>query len=99
MWAREQEIIRCHHERFDGRGYPDGLKGNEIPLLARILAVADVYELPASDRAYRKRMQEEKIIAIIEENTGKHFDPRVIDAFWGLYRSGRILEVLERDQV
>jgi len=98
LWAREQEIIRCHHERFDGRGYPDGLKGEEIPLLARILAVADVYDSLASDRAYRKRMEEPQIIAILEENSGKHFDPRVLDAFWRVYRSGRIFEVLEEEQ-
>ncbi|NNK85647.1 MAG: response regulator, partial [Desulfobacterales bacterium] len=65
QWDREMEVIRCHHERFDGAGYPDGLKGEEIPFLGRILAVADVYDAVASDRAYRKKMEEEKILKII----------------------------------
>ena len=95
LWAREQEIIRCHHERYDGKGYPDGLAGEQIPLLARILAVADVYDSLASDRAYRKRMQESRIIAILKESSGRHFDPRVMAAFWRVYDSGRIFEVLE----
>ncbi len=95
LWAREQEIIRCHHERFDGKGYPDGLRGEEIPLLARILAVADVYDSLASDRAYRKRMQESRIVAILKEGSGTHFDPRVMAAFWRVYDSGRIFEVLK----
>ncbi|MEJ2658589.1 MAG: response regulator, partial [Desulfobacterales bacterium] len=56
MWTDEQDIIRHHHERFDGRGYPDGLKGEEIPLLARILSVADVYDALTTDRSYRQKM-------------------------------------------
>ena len=59
LWDREKNIIRCHHERIDGRGYPDGLTGEEIPMLGRILSVADVYDAIASDRAYRKKMEEE----------------------------------------
>ncbi len=56
LWEREQQIIRCHHERYDGAGYPDGLKGTDIPFLARILSVADVYDALASDRTYRSKM-------------------------------------------
>ena len=53
LWSREKKIVRCHHERFDGKGYPDKLQGEEIPKLARILSIADVYDAIASDRAYR----------------------------------------------
>jgi putative nucleotidyltransferase with HDIG domain len=60
LWDREKNIIRCHHERFDGNGYPDGLAGEAIPMLGRILSVADVYDAIASDRAYRKRMEESR---------------------------------------
>ena len=55
LWGREARIIRHHHERFDGKGYPDGLQGGQIPKLARILSVADSYDAMASDRAYRKK--------------------------------------------
>ncbi len=81
LWDREQQIIRHHHERFDGKGYPDGLKGDEIPKLARILAVADVTDAMGSDRAYRKRMEYEKVISIIKENAGTQFDPEVVECF------------------
>jgi len=81
LWDREQVIIRHHHERYDGKGYPDGLKGNEIPKLARILSVADVTDAMGSDRAYRKKMEYERVISIIKENSGTQFDPEVVDSF------------------
>ncbi|NOX34434.1 MAG: response regulator [Deltaproteobacteria bacterium] len=81
LWGREMEIIRHHHERFDGKGYPDGLKGDKIPKLARILCVADSFDAMASDRAYRKRMERTKVIDIIKENIGTQFDPEVVNAF------------------
>ncbi len=81
LWDREQQIIRHHHERFDGKGYPDGLKGDEIPKLARILAVADVIDAISSDRAYRKRMSYEKMVEVIKDNAGTQFDPVVVAAF------------------
>ncbi|MBW2438153.1 MAG: HD domain-containing protein, partial [Deltaproteobacteria bacterium] len=67
LWERERQIIRCHHERFDGTGYPDGIKHEDIPFLARILSVADVYDAMASDRAYRKKMADDVILKIINE--------------------------------
>jgi response regulator RpfG family c-di-GMP phosphodiesterase len=85
MWGREQEIIRCHHERYDGSGYPDGLRGEDIPHLARILSVADAYDAMASDRAYRKRMATEKILQIIHDGAGSQFDPQVVSAFLSLH--------------
>ena len=88
LWDREKNIIRCHHERFDGKGYPDGLAGENIPMLARILSVADVYDAIASDRAYRKRMEEAKILEIMYGGSGTQFDKDVIDAFRSLYDQG-----------
>ncbi|MFH0728875.1 MAG: HD domain-containing phosphohydrolase [Pseudomonadota bacterium] len=90
MWGREQQIIRCHHERYDGSGYPDGLKGEGIPLLARILSVADAYDAMASDRAYRKKMADHKILQIINDGAGTQFDPHVVEAFLLLHGQGEI---------
>ena len=95
MWEKERQIIRCHHERFDGTGYPDGLKRKQIPLLARILSVADVYDAMASDRAYRKRMEEELILKVINEGAGTQFDPDVVAAFKHVYNQGTILSYME----
>ncbi|WP_309122302.1 HD-GYP domain-containing protein [Paenibacillus sp.] len=77
----ELEIIRWHHERWDGRGYPDRLAGERIPLLARIVAVADVYDALTSHRAYRKAMTHEAAMAILAEQRGSHFDPACVDAW------------------
>ncbi|RKX69964.1 two-component system response regulator [candidate division WOR-3 bacterium] len=73
--------IRHHHERWDGSGYPDGLKGEAIPLGARIIAVADVYHALTSDRPYRKALSDETAIKMLEDSKGKLFDPQVVDAF------------------
>jgi len=86
----EKQIIKHHHERFDGTGYPDGLKNKEIPLLARILSVADVYDALASDRAYRRKMKKNVIIKAIKEGSGTQFDPDAVDAFLKLYDEGVI---------
>jgi putative nucleotidyltransferase with HDIG domain len=95
LWDREKSIIRCHHERFDGKGYPDGLAGEEIPMLGRILTVADVYDAIASDRAYRKKMEEAKILEIMYGGSGTQFDPAVIETFRTLYDQGRLKEIAE----
>src|SRR6266568_1348205 len=68
-------IIRHHHERWDGSGYPDGLKGEAIPHGARILAVADAFEALTSDRVYRSRTSPEQACAVIEAWCGIHYDP------------------------
>ncbi len=99
MWEKERQIIRCHHERFDGTGYPDGLKDEQIPFLARILSVADVYDAMASDRAYRKRMEEELILKVIHEGAGTQFDPSVVVAFKHVYSQGTILRYMESSPV
>ena len=70
-----------HHERFDGKGYPDGLDGSSISLGARILAVADVFDALKSDRPYRNGMPFEQVIAIIKEEAGRQFDPEIVNAF------------------
>ncbi|MFZ0612723.1 MAG: HD domain-containing phosphohydrolase [Desulfobacterales bacterium] len=88
FWERERQIIRCHHERYDGKGYPDGLCKEEIPLLGRILSVADVYDAVTSDRAYRRRMDESQAVKIIQEGSQTQFDPRVVEAFLKLHRQG-----------
>lgn len=85
MWTREQRIIRHHHERWDGKGYPDGLKGEEIPFLSRIMCVADAYDAMTSDRSYRKRLTKEKAVRIIDENGGSQFDPQIVQVFTQLF--------------
>ena len=74
-------FIFYHHERWDGKGYPSGIKGNEIPIGARIIAIADVYEALTSDRPYRKAYSKDKAIQIIKDGSGKQFDPRIVAAF------------------
>ena len=98
FWEKERQIIRCHHERYDGTGYPDGLKRDQIPFLARIMSVADVYDAMASDRAYRKRMEEEIILKIINKGVGTQFDPDVVAAFMEVYHQGTILHYMEFGQ-
>jgi HD-GYP domain-containing protein (c-di-GMP phosphodiesterase class II) len=90
IWADEQKIIRHHHERWDGNGYPDRLKGQKIPFTSRILAVADVYDALTSDRSYRERLQEAVAVTIIKENLGTQFDPKVAKVFLGLHQQGKI---------
>ncbi|HEX8230577.1 MAG TPA: HD domain-containing phosphohydrolase [Chloroflexia bacterium] len=75
------DIPYCHHEKWDGTGYPRGLKGEQIPLSARIFAVVDVYDALSSDRPYRPAWLQYKVLAHIRELSGTHFDPRVVDAF------------------
>ncbi|KLV26009.1 diguanylate cyclase [Niallia circulans] len=79
------DIVLYHHERFDGKGYPQHLKGEEIPLLARIVAVADTFDAMSSGRVYRKEIPLEEILHEIRLNKGKQFDPNVVDAFLALF--------------
>ena len=75
------DIPYCHHEKWDGTGYPRGLKGEEIPLAARIFAVADVYDALTSDRPYRPAWEKEKTLDHIRSLSGMHFDPEIVDTF------------------
>ncbi|MBC7320079.1 GAF domain-containing protein [bacterium] len=83
------DIPYCHHERWDGSGYPRGLKGKEIPLSARIFAVVDVYDALTSDRPYRKAWTKEEAINYIKEQSGKQFDPEVVEAFLEVISNNR----------
>jgi putative nucleotidyltransferase with HDIG domain len=75
------DIPYCHHEKWNGTGYPRGLSGEEIPLPARIFAVVDVWDALRSDRPYRQALSEEETIDLIKHGRGKHFDPKVVDVF------------------
>jgi len=75
------DIPYCHHEKWDGSGYPRGLKGEEIPIAARIFAVADVWDAITSDRPYRKGWSKEEALEYIKEQSGQYFDPQVVEEF------------------
>ncbi len=92
--AMAREIALCHHERWDGRGYPSGLSGDRIPLAARIVAVADVYDALRSRRVYKKARSHDECVRIIREEAGAHFDPDVVDVFLSIEQQFR--EISER---
>jgi len=77
-------VVRHHHERFDGTGYPAGLRGDEIPLLARVLSVTDAYEAMIADRPYRRSLTAEDAVRELRKCSGTHFDPRVVEALIGV---------------
>jgi ribonuclease P protein subunit RPR2 len=79
--AEASKVVRSHHERWDGGGYPDGLAGKEIPLTARVFAVADVFDALTTDRPYRSALSFEEAHEMIVDESGKHFDPDVVGAF------------------
>lgn len=82
--------VKYHHERWDGTGYPDGLKGDDIPLLGRILAVADFLDALTSDRAYRKGLSFDEVVTMIQEQAGLAFDPQVVDAAVALHQRAEL---------
>lgn len=99
-----RDMAYCHHERWDGTGYPNGLKGEEIPLPARMLTVADVYDALTSNRAYKKAFTHEKAMEIIVEGKGSLFDPglvelliRVNDQFADILGNKHDIELLEKE--
>jgi len=75
------DITRHHHERWDGTGYPDGIKGKEIPLSARIMAAVDVYDALTTERPYKRAYSHEKAIQIMSKNSGSQFDPYILEVF------------------
>ncbi len=75
-------IAHEHHEKYDGTGYPRGLSGEDIHIYGRITAVADVFDALGSERCYKKAWPDEKIFALLREERGKHFDPKLIDIFF-----------------
>ncbi|MDR3288309.1 MAG: response regulator [Peptococcaceae bacterium] len=93
MYLRHcREICRFHHERWDGKGYPDGLSGTDIPLAARVLSVLDVYDALVSERCYKASVPHEKAVAIIEEGAGTQFDPNIVEVFLEIQDECRKLE-------
>jgi putative two-component system response regulator len=88
-----ETIALCHHEKWDGSGYPNGLKGKDIPLTARIASIADVFDALVSRRPYKEPFGAERALAIIDEGKGRHFDPEVVAAFLAV--KGEILEIWE----
>jgi len=81
--------IYHHHEKYNGKGYPDGLKSEDIPILARIIAVADAYDAMGSDRPYRKKLNKDKILKELKDQSGKQFDPEVVKV---------LISVLDRER-
>ena len=87
-WLREaRDVVGGHHEKFDGAGYPGGLEGKEIPLTARIFAVADVFDALTSRRPYKAPLSCAEALDILEQGRGTHFDPEVVDLFAGMAKS------------
>ncbi len=83
------KAIYHHHERYNGKGYPDGLKSEDIPLSARIIAVADAYDAMGSDRPYRKKLNKDKILNELKDQSGKQFDPEIVKA---------LISILDRER-
>lgn len=89
-----EEIAYCHHEKWNGSGYPNGLSGNEIPVSARLMAIADVYDALVSKRCYKNAMTHDEALAIMEEGKGEHFDPVMLDVF--LEHAHLFLDIAEK---
>lgn len=90
-------VVRHHHEKWDGSGYPDGLKGDEIPITARILSVVDCFDAVHEDRQYRKGLTREQAIELLKRGAGSQFDPRVVQSF--LEHLPEFEEVIAREQI
>jgi HD-GYP domain-containing protein (c-di-GMP phosphodiesterase class II) len=84
------DIPHWHHERWDGTGYPDRLRGEEIPFSARLFAFADVYDALTSDRPYRSAWRKQEALEYIKEQSGKHFDPSIVPVFLELVNTNNI---------
>ncbi|GBC59874.1 two-component system response regulator [Desulfonema ishimotonii] len=84
MLKMAREIALCHHEKWDGTGYPGALSGENIPETARIVAIADVFDALSNDRVYRRASPESEVLDIMEQGRGSHFDPHLCDRFMGL---------------
>jgi PAS domain S-box-containing protein/putative nucleotidyltransferase with HDIG domain len=84
------DVPYCHHEKWDGTGYPRGLKGERIPLSARIFAIVDVWDALSSDRPYRPAWPEEKVREYLTEQSGSHFDPKVVEVFLKMLKGGEL---------
>ncbi len=85
-----EEGALYHHERYDGKGYPEGLAGEDIPFIARMICVADSFDAMNTNRVYRKKLSKERIIEELETNKGRQFDPKIADVMLGLIKNGKI---------
>ncbi|MDD2711907.1 MAG: HD domain-containing protein, partial [Simplicispira sp.] len=92
-----KEIAYSHQEKWDGSGYPQGLKGDEIPISARLMAVADVYDALISRRVYKEPFSHEKALEIIQQTSGRHFDPDVVQAFMAIEENFRAIALSYAD--
>ena len=92
-------VALTHHERWDGSGYPRRLAGEQIPLEARIVAVADVFDALTSNRPYRAARSEEEALTIMEDTVGSHFEPRVYDAFLRALPEIRVIRARHTDEM
>ena len=79
-----EEIAISHHEKYDGSGYPYGVMGENIPLVGRIVAIADVFDALSTRREYKEAFELDKTLSIMKEGKGKHFDPNLVDAFFDI---------------
>ena len=89
------DIVLYHHERYDGKGYPTGLKGNQIPLVARIVAVADTFDAMTSKRVYRNELDLEYTLNEIRKNKGTQFDPEIVEVFLSLFEQ----DIINNDNI
>jgi putative two-component system response regulator len=92
------DIPYYHHEKWDGSGYPQGIRGDTIPLPARIFAIVDVYDALTSDRPYRLAWTHEKTLEFIKEQSGKHFDPNVVESFIRLMAERPVIPLIGSDR-
>jgi putative two-component system response regulator len=92
-----KEIAYSHQEKWDGSGYPQGLAGDQIPISARLMAVADVYDALISRRVYKDAMPHEQAVDIIKQTSGRHFDPDVVDAFLAIEENFRAIALTYGD--
>ncbi len=98
IFQMAQKISLCHHERWDGNGYPSGLAGEEIPEAARIVAIVDVYDALTHDRVYRKNLQEAQVVNIMHKGRGTHFDRRLLNIFTSLLPEMRAVALAAPDE-
>jgi len=93
-----RDFAGCHHEKWNGSGYPRGLAGENIPLVGRIMAIADVYDALMSERPYKKAFTHEQAVEIISKDSGTHFDPKIADAFLNVAEDFRALSSSNRNR-
>lgn len=91
------KVARWHHERYDGKGYPDRLEGEQIPLHARVVAIADAYDAMRSDRIYLKGLLRETIRSELINSRGTQFDPALLDVFLEIYDRGELAQYEKRE--